>query len=103
MNLSIFLFFFPEARDHIKLEEHLLSDDKPTINFTGDEAEYEKAFEDLLDKYPVPEGYNPYDADRAVQNKSVPESVAGDFGNNNNSANKKKNSKPVVKFPKAIS
>ena len=101
------MLIFAEAREHIKLEEHLLSDNKPTINFTGNEAEYENAFEDLLDKYPVPEGYNPYDADRAVQNvqnKSVAGSVAGESGNKNTKgAVAKKNSKPVVKFPRSAS
>ena len=58
-NLVVHLML-PATRKAIDLEAHWLTDAnaRPHITFSHNEDAYEKSFESLLEKYPVPEDYN---------------------------------------------
>lgn len=48
-----------KTRKSIDLESHLNSDSKPVISGSPDDKNYDKVFDSLLDKYPIPKDYDP--------------------------------------------
>ena len=49
----------PNVRKAIALEEHWGQEKQPCVQFSGNEVEYDKEFDRLLEKHPVPANYNP--------------------------------------------
>ena len=68
-----------DTREALKLEEHLLTKDKPYVKYSRNEEEYDKEMDRLLEKYPVPENYN----------------VQTDFPSSNSTGSKKKKKKKL--------
>jgi hypothetical protein len=64
-NIGVHLLL-ANTRKALDIESHLLSEHKPSLPSHKDEKEYDEAFDRLLEKYPVPEDYNPAAEDSAL-------------------------------------
>lgn len=63
-NLAVHLML-PQTRKAVDLESHWSNANKPNVTYSPDESTYEKNFEELLEKHPIPEGYNVREDDLA--------------------------------------
>ena len=91
----ISILLYAEIREDLKLEEHLALDHKPALVWNGNAEKLEQDYEDLMDKYPVPERYSAYSSTRAGS-QAAGEGVSIESENINSKP-------PLLKFPKSVS
>lgn len=92
--------FKPEIREDLKLEEHLTTETKPSLEWTGNAEQLEKDYEDLMDKYPLPERYSAFSSTRPSSQQAA---EVGAEQNENSTHSGSSNKQPVLKFPKSVS
>jgi hypothetical protein len=92
-----------EIREDLKLEEHLTTETKPSLEWTGNAEKLEKDYEDLMDKYPLPERYSAFSSTRPSSQQAAEDGAEQNAGNENNTHSGSSNKQPVLKFPKSVS